>query len=238
MAGPVNFDPELISRRIGYRFRDTDLIKRALSHKSIINDDALAKSNERLEFVGDRVLGLVTATMLQRAFPDADEGELHRRHRTLVRKDTCADVARELELGGFLLLGNSEVRSGGRSKQAILGDACEALIAAIYLDGGFDEAFKFVERHWRRRMEAADKPRRDAKSALQEWAQGEGMPPPIYDEAARSGPDHEPVFTVRVVISGLEPIEAAGRSKREAEQNSAALLLVKLGLWKDATGDV
>ncbi len=233
MGASEKFDVDGVSRRVGYEFSDPDVLRLALTHKSVLNDDLDAKTNERLEFLGDRVLGLVTAAMIHKGYPDADEGELHRRQRALIRKGTCADIAKEIGLGAHLILGNSEQRSGGRSKQTILGDACEAVLAAIYLDGGLDEAAGFIERHWRPRMETADKPQRDAKSALQEWAQGQSLPPPVYEVEDRTGPDHEPLFTVRVVISGLEPMSAKGRSKRDAEQSVATIFLVKIGLWQE-----
>lgn len=236
MTDKFSIDLDAISARTGYLFKDDTFARLALSHRSIVNDDLKAGTNERLEFLGDRVLGLTTANMLYRTFPDADEGELHRRHRALIRKDTCADIAREIGLGAFLLLGKSEVRSGGRTKQAILADACEALIAAIYLDGGMEKAEAFIERHWRRRLEEADKPRRDGKSALQEYVQGRGFPPPIYEETERSGPDHQPEFTVRVLISGLEPAFGKGFTKREAEQAAAEAFLVAGGLWDQGAG--
>jgi len=224
-------DLEALYARIGYQFENGRLAQLALSHRSVVSEQTGLSSNERLEFLGDRVLGLVAARMLYRTYPQADEGELHRRHRALVRKDTCAAIAREIGLGAFLILGKSEVRSGGRTKQAILADACEAMIAAIYLDGGMECAEAFVEQHWRNRMEEAEKPKRDGKSALQEWVQGKGFPPPVYEETARSGPDHKPVFTVRVVIEGLEPAYGKGHTKRDAEQDAAEAFLVAGGLW-------
>ncbi len=230
-----SIDLDAISERTGYRFKNVELARLALSHRSIVNDYSDAETNERLEFLGDRVLGLTTANMLYEAFPKADEGELHRRHRAMIRKDTCAEIAREIDLGAFLLLGKSEIRSGGRTKQAILADACEALIAAIYLDGGIKQAEAFIERCWRHRLVEVTKPSRDGKSALQEWAQGRGFPPPIYEITERSGPDHSPSFTVRVLISGLEPAFGKGRTKREAEQGAAEAFLVAGGLW--AEGD-
>lgn len=218
--------------RLQYRFRDRDLLQRALTHGSTLSEQAGIATYERLEFLGDRVLGLVVADMLMTAFPRADEGELARRFNALVRRETCADVARELGLGEDLIIGTSEERSGGRGKVAILADAAESVIGAIYRDGGFETACQFVQRHWRPRMDAAQRPRRDAKTALQEWAQGRGMPPPVYEIVERKGPDHAPSFRLRVMISGLEPAFGEGRSKRDGEQIAAANLLVQLGLWK------
>ena len=236
MIAKSTIDLAALSAQTGYQFKNVNLAYLALSHRSIVNDQNQAETNERLEFLGDRVLGLTAANMLYEAFPDADEGELHRRHRALIRKGTCADVAREIGLGAFLILGKSEISSGGRTKQAILADACEALIAAIYLDGGIEMAEAFVDRHWRHRLVEAEKPRRDGKSALQEWAQGRGFPPPVYEEMARTGPDHEPVFTVRVLISEQEPAKGKGGTKRDAEQAAAEKFLIAAGLWKQGGG--
>lgn len=230
--------PPPLSVRLGYTFIRPALLVEALTHGSAANETASGGSYQRLEFLGDRVLGLVISDMLLEAFPSADEGELARRYNALVRRETCAQVARDLDLGRDLIVGQSEEASGGRDKPALLGDACEAVIGAIYTDGGLEPVRAFIERHWRARMMAADRPRRDAKTALQEWAQGRGMPPPTYDLLERTGPDHAPSFMVRVLISGLEPATGTGRSKRDAEQSAAEALLIALGLWRgDGSGD-
>ncbi|MDR3376965.1 MAG: ribonuclease III [Ancalomicrobiaceae bacterium] len=224
-----------LEQRIGHRFADRRLIERALTHTSAVSLGA--DSYQRLEFLGDRVLALTIARMAYDAFPAADEGELARRLNALVRRETCAEVGRTLDLGSVLRLGTGEEQTGGRTKTAILGDVMEAVIAAIYLDGGFAVAFDFVARHWGERMKAARGPLRDAKTTLQEWAQGRGLPTPIYRQVARTGPDHDPEFTIAVEIAGIEGAQARGRSKREAEQASATCLLVREGLWKeDAVG--
>ncbi|MDR3496027.1 MAG: ribonuclease III [Ancalomicrobiaceae bacterium] len=224
-----------LEQRLGHRFADRRLIERALTHTSAV---ALgADSYQRLEFLGDRVLALTIARMAYDAFPAADEGELARRLNALVRRETCADVGRALDLGSVLRLGAGELQTGGRTKTAILGDVMEAVIAAIYLDGGFEVAFQFVARHWGERMAAARGPLRDAKTTLQEWAQGRGLPTPAYRQVGRSGPDHDPEFTIAVDIAGIAGAEARGRSKREAEQAAAARVLEREGLWKeDAVG--
>ena len=227
-----------LEERLDYRFRNPELLERALTHGSVQSEQAGIGTYERLEFLGDRVLGLIVADMLLQAYPRADEGELARRFNALVRRETCGEVARELLLGHDLIVGASEERSGGRSKMAILADAAESVIGAIYRDGGFDAARQFVERLWRPRMEAAQRPRRDAKTALQEWAQGRGMPPPVYEIVERSGPDHAPNFRVRALISGLEPAFGQGRNKRDGEQIAAANLLVQLGLWQPEDANV
>lgn len=226
-----------LQRRLGHTFADKALLTRALTHRSAAPDASAAHSYERLEFLGDRVLGLVVAAMLIEAFPDEDEGALARRYNALVRGQTCAEIAAELGLGAHLLLGAGEALSGGRAKATLLSDAAEALIGAIFLDGGYEPARAFVEAHWRARMLAVETPRRDAKTALQEWSQGKGLPAPDYALVAREGPDHAPLFTVTATIQGLEPATGRGRAKREAEQAAARALLERLGLWTMAGGD-
>jgi ribonuclease-3 len=184
--------------------------------------------NQRLEFLGDRVLGLVMAEALLTADTAAAEGQLAPRFNALVRKETCADVARAFGLGDVLKLGRSEMISGGRRKDALLGDALEAVIAAVYLDSGFDAARGVVLRLWGSRIAAVDSDARDAKTSLQEWAQGRGMAPPTYDEAAREGPDHQPIFTVRVTLADGQTEGARAGSKRQAEQMAARALLARI----------
>ena len=184
--------------------------------------------NQRLEFLGDRVLGLVMAEALLKADPGASEGQLAPRFNALVRKETCADVAREIDLGAVLKLGRSEMKSGGRRKEALLADAMEAVIAAVYEDGGFEAARKVVLRLWGKRVDQVETDARDAKTALQEWAQARGEVPPQYVEVARSGPDHAPQFTIEArLVSGPSEQATAG-SKRQAEQAAAAALLQKV----------
>ncbi len=220
-----------IEDRIGYRFADKALLERALTHISALSGPrSRAGSYQRLEFLGDHVLGLVISDMLFRAFPFADEGELSRRLADLVRKETCADVARAMDLGPAMRLGNSEIHAGGRQRVAILGDVCEALIGAVFIDGGYAPAADLVERFWQERMLRPVRPLRDPKTVLQEWAQGRGMPAPSYREVERSGPDHDPEFRVAVVIADREPTEGVGRSKRSAEQAAAAAMLTREGV--------
>ncbi len=220
-----------IEARIGHRFADRGLLAHALTHTSAVN--AAAESYQRLEFLGDRVLALTVAGMVFRAYPKADEGELARRLNALVKRETCAEVARQLGLGEAVRLGSGEAQSGGRSKAAILGDIAEAVIAAVYLDAGFETARDFVERLWHDRMVMAKGPLRDAKTTLQEWLQGKGLAAPVYRQVSRTGPDHDPLFTIAVDITGCDGANGAGRSKREAEQNAATRVLVREGLWKD-----
>jgi ribonuclease-3 len=213
--------------RLGHKFLKPDLLVRAVTHASI--GTATRPDNQRLEFLGDRVLGLVMAEALLSADCAASEGQLAPRFNALVRKETCADVAREVGLGDVLKLGRSEMLTGGRRKEALLGDAMEAVIAAVYQDAGFEAARALVLRLWGGRIAAVEPDARDAKTSLQEWAQARGMPPPGYEEAGRSGPDHAPVFTVRVTLASGETAEATAGSKRVAEQAAAKALLEALG---------
>jgi ribonuclease-3 len=218
-----------LEERIGYAFTNRDLLTTALTHSSAVND-AMA-SYQRLEFLGDRVLALVISEMLIETFPRAAEGELAQRLTALVRNEACAEVARALDLGEAIRLGGGEAQSGGRRKAAILGDACEGLIGAIYLDGGLEPARRFVVDNWRGKMIAATSIVRDAKTTLQEWAQGRGLAAPAYAIVGRSGPDHAPRFEVEVNVVGLSPHRGAGRTRREAEQDAAAAALVDQGVW-------
>jgi ribonuclease III len=212
--------------RLGYRFAKPELLVRAVTHASI--GTATRPDNQRLEFLGDRVLGLVMAEALLSADLQAREGQLAPRFNALVRKETCADVAREIGLGEVLKLGRSEMLTGGRRKEALLGDGMEAVIAAVYQDAGFEAARAMVLRLWGGRIAGVDADARDAKTSLQEWAQARGMPPPVYEEAGRSGPDHAPVFTVRVTLASGQNAEAAAGSKRVAEQAAAKALLERM----------
>lgn len=218
---------------IGYRFNDPALLDRALTHISALKGQGRVGSYQRLEFLGDHVLGLAISEMLFAAFPKADEGELSRRLADLVRRETCADVARAIDLGTALRLGASEVRAGGRAKAAILADVCESLIGAIFLDSGYQAAKAFVDRFWAERMRKPARPLRDPKTVLQEWAQGRGLPTPAYREVERTGPHHDPVFRVAVTLPNRDPAEGKGRSKRAAEQAAAAALLAREGVRSD-----
>jgi ribonuclease-3 len=212
--------------RLGHDFAQPELITRALTHSSL--SSATRPDNQRLEFLGDRVLGLVMAEAVLTHDPDAREGQLAPRFNALVRKETCADVAREIDLGTVLRLGKSEMSTGGRRKTALLGDAMEAVIAAVYMDAGFDAARAVVLRLWGARVAGVAEDARDAKTALQEWAQARGMAPPVYAELSRSGPDHAPVFRVSATLSDGTAVEAEGRVKRQAEQAAARALLDRL----------
>ncbi|MCA8883174.1 MAG: ribonuclease III [Rhodobacteraceae bacterium] len=214
------------SARLGHDFARPELLQEALTHPSMVSP--ARKDNQRLEFLGDRVLGLVVAETLLAADADAPEGQLAPRFNALVRKETCADVARDLGLGTVLRLGRSEMLSGGRRKEALLGDAMEAVIAAVYSDGGLDAARRVILRHWRARIDSVEADARDPKTALQEWAQARRQPPPRYVETARSGPDHAPVFTIEARLETGEVERASAGSKRQAEQAAARALLTRM----------
>jgi ribonuclease-3 len=217
-----------LEERIGYRFKDGALLDCALTHISALKGARnRAGSYQRLEFLGDHVLGLVISDVLFRAFPKADEGELSRRLADLVRKETCAEIAVTIELGAAIKLGASEANAGARKRPAILADVCEALIGAVYLDGGYPAAEGLVERLWQVRMQAKAQPLRDSKTVLQEWAQGRGLPTPVYREVTRTGPDHSPIFCVAVQLPNFAPAEGSGRSKRAAEQAAATAMLAR-----------
>ena len=219
-------DLKAFEARIGHSFRQPDLLLRAVTHASI--SSTTRPDNQRLEFLGDRVLGLVMAEALLGADMAASEGQLAPRFNALVRKEACAEVAREVGLGDVLKLGRSEMLSGGRRKEALLGDAMEAVIAAVYQDGGFDAARALILRLWGARIGAVEQDARDPKTSLQEWAQARAMPPPIYTEQGREGPDHQPIFTVEVKLESGEAELARAGSKRVAEQAAARALLARM----------
>jgi ribonuclease-3 len=218
-----------LEARIGYKFRDTKLATRALTHlsTSTIEPGSRLDSYQRLEFLGDRVLGLIVAQMLYEAYPQASEGELSMRLATLVRGETCAEVAKEWEVGPHLMLGAGEVKAGGRRKAAILADVCESLIGAVFIEGGFEAASKVVAGSWRERMRAVSEPERDAKTAMQEWAQARALRAPLYLEVERSGPAHAPKFTMQVTLDGFEPAQGSAPSKRAAEQAAAQAFMAR-----------
>jgi ribonuclease-3 len=220
----------VLEERIGYRFADPSLLDSASHISALKGARNRVGSYQRLEFFGDHVLGLVISDMLFRAFPRADEGELSRRLADLVRKETCAEIARAIDLGAAIRLGASEANAGARTRPAILADVCEALIGAVYLDGGFAAAEAPIGRLWQVRMKTKAEPARDPKTVLQEWAQGRGLPTPAYREIARSGPDHDPQFRVAVQLPHLAPAEGSGRSKRAAEQAAAAAMMKREGV--------
>lgn len=217
---------QAFSGRLGYDFARPEHLVRAVTHSSMVSPHR--DDNQRLEFLGDRVLGLVMAEALLQADPNAPEGLLAPRYNALVRREACADVARQIDLGAVLKLGRSEMKSGGRRKEALLADAMEAVIAAIYQDGGFDPARSAILRLWGDRIGNVAEDARDAKTALQEWAQARGEVPPQYVEVARTGPDHQPIFTIEARLASGAFEQATAGSKRHAEQAAATALLKKV----------
>ena len=226
MAISLSSDLRAFSERLGHRFASPELLIRAVTHSSI--SSAHRDDNQRLEFLGDRVLGLVIAEALLDADLTATEGQIAPRFNALVRRETCAEVARDIDLGAVLKLGRSEMKSGGRRKDALLADAMEAVIAAVYRDGGLEAARAVILRHWSKRVETVKADARDPKTALQEWAQARGMEPPSYTETARSGPDHAPEFTIEARLPSGQSAEATAGNKRQAEQAAARALLSRI----------
>lgn len=219
-----------LQSQLGYTFQDRSLLDRALTHSSLLGLGRKVDHNERLEFLGDRVLGLVVAESLMIRFPQASEGELARRLNGLVSGATCARVAERIGVGEALRHVASSARKAGAASQTLLGDACEALVAAVYLDGGLEAARAVVRTHWGDELaETNSLALANPKAALQEWLAAEARPLPSYDVIDRAGPDHAPVFTVQVTASGLTPISATGRSRQDAEKAAALALLTREG---------
>jgi ribonuclease-3 len=220
-----------LESRVGHQFKNRELLRRALTHASVRQQGSKRRDNERLEFLGDRVLGLAIAELLTELYPAANEGQLARLYNRLVRGGTCAEIARALDLGPSLVLSEAEASSGGRDKDTILADACEALLGAIFLEAGYAKAREVVRLHWGSRLERTPIEAADAKSVLQEWAQGQGLDLPQYVEVERKGPDHAPRFTAEVRIRSLRSARGEGANKRTAEQAAAAVLLWREGVW-------
>jgi ribonuclease-3 len=217
-----------LERRIGHSFSDRDLLERALTHASVGDGAKSVRHNERLEFLGDRVLNLCAAERLMALDPDSREGEMSRRMASLVNYHACSRAARACGLPEALRLSPSASKVGARDSDAVLGDACEALIAALYIDGGLDTARAFFLQFWEHEFARVDEPlSKDPKTQLQEWAQGLGLPLPVYDLVGRSGPDHAPTFTVSVVVQGYAPEHGQGRSRQDAEKAAALEMLLK-----------
>lgn len=227
---------EDLAKIIGYEFVRRELLLEALTHPSALAAERrrdrrrklVKRGYERLEFLGDRVLGLVVADLLWRRFEDEPEGDLTRRHTHLVRREALARVAEAIELGPHLVLSRAEAAAGAAGNPGILADACEALIAAIFVDGGFAAASSFVRRFWEPLIDEMEEPPRDPKTALQEWAQARGLALPAYELVSTSGPDHSPLFTVAASVAGGDRATATASSKRLAEARAAASLLDRL----------
>jgi ribonuclease-3 len=221
---------EAVETRLGRVFRRPALLREALTHSSVAEGKTGRINNERQEFLGDRVLGLVVADRLYRDFPNEGENGLAPRLNALVNRGACARAARRAGLGAALALSRSEETGGGREKETILADACEAVIAALYLDGGLKAAREFIEKYWEEEFASVVSAPRDAKTALQEWAAAQRRGLPVYNVLDRSGPDHAPHFIVEASVEGAEPARGEGKSKREAERAAAAALLAAAGI--------
>lgn len=223
--------------RLGYAFKDRSLVELALTHASARPSLKPNEDNERLEFLGDRVLGLAVAELVTASFPEASEGELARRFNQLVRAERCGEIAQRWELGKLIVMSGGEAESGGRGKKTILANACEAVLGAIFLDSGYAEARDVVHRFWADELGDLDLGVPDAKSILQEWAQGRHLPLPRYIEVSREGPDHKPRFTTEVHIDGVAPERGEGANKRAAEQAAALAMLLREGVWQASRHD-
>ncbi|MEZ5938609.1 MAG: ribonuclease III [Hyphomonadaceae bacterium] len=210
---------------LGVSFKDPTLLDRALTHRSAAHGDTARLSNERLEFLGDRVLGLVVSEALLETFPLAREGELAPRLNAVVSRETCAQVGAALGVGAYLLTDKSERDGGAAEKPTLLANAMEAILGAVYLDRGLSSARAFVKRHWKAPLSGAATAPREPKSALQEWAQGLGRPAPVYSLTDRQGPDHSPIFTASVHVEGAEDATGQGSTKQEAERAAARAML-------------
>ena len=221
-----------VEEQIGHVFADQSLLTTALTHVSALKNPAeRARSYQRLEFLGDHVLGLIVSDMLFRTYPNADEGELSKRLADLVRRETCAEVAKNMGLLDAIKLGAvGAADASDRLRHSVLGDICEAVIGAVYLDGGYPAAQKMVESAWGERLRKPMRALRDPKTVLQEWAQGKGLPTPTYREVERTGPHHDPKFRVAVELPGMQAAEGLGGTKRAAEKAAALSLLKREGV--------
>ena len=227
--GTARVKAEALAERIGHRFADPELLRRALTHASARAKDR--DNNERMEFLGDRVLGLIIAEMLFERFPGESEGHLARRLNAMVRQETCADVAREIGIPDAIRTAQNEPTGKLSQNTTVLGDACEALIAAVYIDGGLEAARRFIVAQWEDRIGEVTAGERDPKTALQEWALGRGIAVPDYVEISRSGPDHDPDFIIEVRVAGYAPVTAQGKSKRDASRGAALAFLKRENIW-------
>lgn len=212
---------------LNHEFEHMEVLRRAVTHASA--EPRAWNAYERLEFLGDRVLALVVAEQLLDRFPHEREGAIAKRHVNLVRREALAQVARTIGLGQFLILSRGEEESGSRDSDTILSDAMEAVIGALYLDGGLEASRRFILTEWNRLLELDLRPPQDPKTTLQEWAQGRKLALPRYETLSQSGPAHAPEFTVQVVVDGQSPATGIGRSKRLAEQAAAAELIKRVG---------
>lgn len=220
-----------LSKRLRHTFTDLEILRAAVTHSSLVKGKSakpVRADYDRLEFLGDRVLGLIIAEELFRRFPNADSGQLSRRYNTQVRRETLAEIALEIRLQDYIMMAGDLAASGGRENPAILEDVMEALIAALYLDGGMPAARRFIEEKWWPRFDRKDASRKDAKSALQEWLAKHGRGLPVYTVIEETGPDHDRRFTLKVEVEGFPAATGIGSSKRSAEQKAAEHMLKEL----------
>ncbi|MFC4270599.1 ribonuclease III [Sneathiella chungangensis] len=230
MAAPVKKLDDLADL-LGHVFKDPDLLNAAVTHSSLIKGKGKKQPGsdyDRLEFLGDRVLGLIISDELFRRFESAEAGQLSRRYNAQVRREALAEIALDMGLQNYIRMADDLAASGGRENPAILADVMEAVIAALYLDGGMRAAWRFVEKKWWPRFDRKDASKKDAKSALQEWLAKTGRPLPVYRVVEETGPDHDRHFTVMVSVKDFEPATGSGSSKRVAEQKAAAKMLKEL----------
>ncbi len=226
-------DLETLQQKLGYRFKDRTLLERAVTHSSLSNEAENIRNLERLEFLGDRVLGLLTAENLWRRYPEFSEGDMAPRLNALVRKEACAKAAEAIGLDKVVRLSPAEEDSGGRSKPAILGDVCEALLGALYVDGGLVAAHRAYDLYWMKDFDFLASRYKDSKTALQEWAQAKLKTTPAYRVLKNRGPAHAPVFEIEVSVKGLAPETASGSSKRNAQSLAAQKLLMRENIWTE-----
>ncbi|MEZ5995957.1 MAG: ribonuclease III [Hyphomonadaceae bacterium] len=231
MSGARRQEAQLVEleRRIGHVFKDKSLLREAVTHGSAFEGAKKRRDYDRLEFLGDRVLGLIVADRLLAENKALQEGDLAPRYNALVNRHACAAAARAAGLGEAIVLSPSEEANGGRHKEAILGDVCESVIAALYLDAGFETARVFVTRFWGDAFDAVKSTPRDAKTALQEWAAArkKGL---AYNVVEQTGPEHAPHFVIDAVVDGFEPARGEGGSKRDAQRAAAAAFLNARGV--------
>jgi ribonuclease-3 len=224
---PPKPNPTVLAEKLGHQFASPRLLEDALTHPSLAGATRQKKKGapyERLEFLGDRVLGLAIAEWLYETFPNADEGEMAKRHAALVNREALRAVAQEIGLGQFVRLARGEDAGAARKNLATLPDAMEAVIGALYLDGGFDAARAFIHQYWQRDIAVSETPA-DPKTTLQEWAQGQGLPLPVYRVLEHTGPAHAPKFVIEASVKGFDPVQADGDSKRAAQKAAATKLL-------------
>ena len=223
----------VLEKRLGYAFSEYENLERALTHASVRKKSDNNFHYQRLEFLGDRVLGLAVAELLFDKYPDSNEGELSLRLNALVKGRTLAEISDELGLHEFIRTGGDLKELTGKRMQSVRADVLEALIASIYLDGGLQAAVDFIKCFWKERLHMAEDAKRDSKTSLQEWAHSNRFGTPRYKEQKRTGPDHDPVFTVIVQVNGKEDASGTGRSKRAAEQSAAKSMLIREGIWNE-----